>query len=95
MRGFFALAKRAPCLFLEPLVWTKTHRDAAAVSRAYGPEEERPARPGRGGPASAEAALLREVGARAAKWSADDDLALREAYVQVRLEGCDCVGDLI
>ncbi len=63
-------------------VWTKTHRDAAAVARAYGPEEERAARRG---PESADAALLRGAGTRGGRWSAEEDLALREAHVQVAM----------
>ena len=80
----FRLAARAPCVLLEPVVWTRTHRDAAAIQRAYRPEERAAPKAGRGEAATAEEALLREVGARSGKWSSDDDVALREAYVQAR-----------
>ena len=83
VRDFFRLAAHAPCILLEPVVWTRTHRDAAAIQRAYRPEERAAPKAGRGEAATAEEALLREVGARSGKWSADDDVALREAYVQV------------
>ena len=37
VREFFRLAAQAPCLFLEPLVWTRTHRDADAIARLRTP----------------------------------------------------------
>jgi hypothetical protein len=83
VREFFRLASLAPCLFLEPLVWTRTHRDADAIQRAYQPEQ-RAQKAANSSAGDGEAAILRDVASRAGKWSADDDLALREAYMQVQ-----------
>lgn len=79
VREFFRLAAQAPCLFLEPLLWTRTHRDANMIQRAYQPEERVVQKAAR----SSDGAILRELTTRAGKWTADDDLALREAYLEV------------
>jgi len=52
VREYFKLALQSPCLFVEPITWTKSHKDAELIQRGYGPEEAKPARRVRAGPLS-------------------------------------------
>jgi hypothetical protein len=52
VREYFKLALQSPCLFVEPITWTKSHKDAELIQRGYGPEEAKPARRVSAGPLS-------------------------------------------